>query len=56
MADIKTVAEELEVSSKETQVEYVEYLKNDEITEPLLFTTLIEKIEELVVAVNKLNK
>ena len=53
MADIKTIAEELEVSSKETQVKY---LKNDEITEPLLFKTLIEKIEELVVAVNKLNK
>ena len=53
MADIKTIAEELEVSGKETQVEY---LKNDEITEPLLFTTLIEKIEELVIAVNKLNE
>jgi len=52
MADIKTVAEELQASGKETQVEY---LKNDEIAEALLFKTLIEKIEELVVAVNKLN-
>jgi len=52
MADIKTITEELEVSGKETQAEY---LKNDEVTETLLFKTLIEKIEELVVAVNKLN-
>ena len=52
MADIKTIAEELEVSGKETQVKYLE---NDEIAETLLFKTLIEKIEELVAAVNKLN-
>jgi hypothetical protein len=52
MADIKTIAEELEVPGKETQVKYLE---NDEITETLVIKTLIEKIEELVVAVNKLN-
>ena len=52
MADIKTIAEELEVSGKETQVKY---LQNDEIAETLVIKTLIEKIEELVVAVNKLN-
>ena len=52
MADIKTIAEELEVSGKETQVKY---LQNTEVTETLLIKTLVEKIEELVVAVNKLN-
>lgn len=52
MADIKTIAKELEVSSKETQAKY---LQNDEIAETLLIKTLIEKIEELVVVVNKLN-
>jgi len=52
MADIKTIAEELQVSGKEKQADY---LKNDEITETLLIKTLIEKIEELVVAINKLN-
>jgi hypothetical protein len=52
MADIKTVTEELEVSGKEKQVEY---LVNDEIAETLVIKTLLEKIDELVVAINKLN-
>ena len=52
MADIKTVTEELEVVGKENQVEY---LVNDEIAETLVIKTLLDKINELVVAINKLN-
>ena len=53
MADIKTIAEELQVVGKETQVEY---LKNDEIAETLVIKTLLDKIDELAVAINKLNR
>jgi hypothetical protein len=53
MADIKTVTEELQVVGKETQVEY---LVNDEIAETLVIKTLLDKIDELVVAINKLNR
>ena len=52
MADIKTVTEELEVVGKEDQVEY---LVNDEIAETLVIKALLDKINELVVVVNKLN-
>tara|TARA_R110001606_G_C15267868_1_gene639177 strand:+ start:750 stop:911 length:162 start_codon:yes stop_codon:yes gene_type:complete len=52
MADIKTMTEELKVSGKETQTKYLE---NDEIAETLVIKTLLEKIDELVVVVNKLN-
>tara|TARA_R100001377_G_scaffold11160_2_gene5586 strand:+ start:565 stop:726 length:162 start_codon:yes stop_codon:yes gene_type:complete len=52
MADIKTIAEELEVSGKEAETKY---LVNDEVEETLVIKMLLAKIEELVAAVNKLN-
>ena len=52
MADIKTVTEELQVAGKE---KLVKYLINDEIEETLVIKELLNKIDELVAAVNKLN-
>jgi len=52
MADIKTVTEDLEVSGKEKEARY---LLNDEVEETLVIKMLLGKIDELVVAVNKLN-
>tara|TARA_B110000046_G_C12902829_1_gene359364 strand:+ start:767 stop:928 length:162 start_codon:yes stop_codon:yes gene_type:complete len=52
MADIKTVTEELEAAGKEKQAKY---LLNDEIEETLVIKELLNKIDELVTAVNKLN-
>ena len=52
MADIKTVTEELQVSGNE---KLVKYLINDEIEETLVIKELLNKIDELVAAVNKLN-
>jgi len=52
MADIKTVTEELQVVGKE---KLVKYLINDEIEETLVIKELLNKIDELVAAVNKLN-
>tara|TARA_R100000908_G_scaffold60953_1_gene38648 strand:- start:433 stop:600 length:168 start_codon:yes stop_codon:yes gene_type:complete len=51
MADIKTITEELEVSGKEKENQY---LKNDEIDEVLTVKLLKAKIDELVVEVNKI--
>jgi len=52
MADIKTATEEFETSGKEKEAHY---LLNDEIEETLVIKMLLAKIDELVVAVNKLN-
>jgi len=52
MADIKTATEEFETSGKEKEAHY---LLNDEVEETLVIKTLLAKIDELVVAVNKLN-
>jgi len=52
MADIKTATEEFETSGKEKEARY---LRNDEIEETLTIKMLLAKIDELVVAVNKLN-
>jgi|TARA_R100001369_G_scaffold4005_1_gene12031 hypothetical protein len=52
MADIKTVTEDLEVSGKEKEANY---LLSDEVEETLVIKMLLAKIDELVVAVNKLN-
>ena len=46
MADIKTVTEDLEVSGKEKEANY---LLSDEVEETLVIKMLLAKIDELVV-------
>ena len=51
MADIKTITEAIASGSYSTEEKF---LKNDEIEEVLTIKLLKEKIDELVVEVNKL--
>ena len=50
MADVKTITEELEVSGKEKENNYLS--RGDEIEETLIIKLLKEKIDELVAEVN----
>ena len=52
MADIKTITEELEISGKEKENNYLS--RGDEIEETLIIKLLKEKIDELVAEVNTL--
>ena len=52
MADVKTIIEELEVSGKEKENNYLS--SGDEIEETLIIKLLKEKIDELVAEVNTL--
>jgi len=51
MADIKTITQEIDTGSYEVEEQY---LKNDELEDVLTVKLLKEKIDELVVEINRI--